>query len=170
MRAILDRGTRRKRENQLMMIRATKELLASMLDEAGVSPSAMTAADVRTVVEVFHRFAALPVDDAAQPGEDGDGVLAQFGTVGFRGRLEFSADLTRQLIEGGGEDSAIWQLSCTLHWPPSAETEGLASGHLWSFGKTLDEFFTDAVALPGWAWALTGSAAPQDLAITLEEL
>jgi hypothetical protein len=153
-----------------MLIHATKERLALMLDDAGVSPSAMTAADVRTVVDVFHGFAVLPVDDAAQPEEDGDGVLAQFGTFDFRGRFEFSVGFTRQLIEGGGDDSPIWQLGCTLHWPASADTESLASGNLWSFGKTLDEFFTDAVALPGWAWALKCSTAPQDLAITFEEL
>jgi hypothetical protein len=74
------------------------------------------------------------------------------------------------LIEKADEDSSIWQLSCTPRWPSSTATEGLGSGHLWSFGATLDEFFTDVVALPGWAWALKGSAAPTDLAITLEEV
>jgi hypothetical protein len=64
----------------------------------------------------------------------------------------------------------MWQLSCTLYWAPSAATEVLASGHLWSSGKTLDEFFADAVVLPGWAWALDGVQVPQDLAITIDEI
>lgn len=153
-----------------MLIREAGTRLASMLDDAGVNRSVVTAAGVWATVEVFRRFAAIPVDDAAPPEEDGDGVLAQFGTFDLRGRREFSADLTRQFIEAGSEGASIWQLSCTLHWTPSAQTEGLASGHLWSFGKPLDEFFAEAVALPGWAWALAGARAPRDLAITLGEI
>ena len=157
-----------KRDDQLMLIRAAKAVLASMLDDSGVNPSAVTAADVRTTFEVFRRFAAIPADDAAPLEEDGDAVLAQFGTYDFRGQREFSADLTRQFLEAGDEDPPMWQLSCTLHWAPNAETEAVGSGHLWSFGKTLDEFFAEAVVLPGWAWALDGVQAPQDLAIILD--
>lgn len=64
----------------------------------------------------------------------------------------------------------MWQLSCTLYWAPSADTELLGSGHLWSFGKTLDEFFTEAFALPGWAWALDHSETPRDLEIALSQV
>jgi hypothetical protein len=46
----------------------------------------------------------------------------------------------------------------------------LASGSLWSFGRSLDEFFDDAVALPGWAWALNTSGRPAGLAIVLSEV
>jgi hypothetical protein len=150
--------------------RQTKVLLESMLTDAGVNPSVVTAADVRTVVGVFRRFAAISIDDAAPPEEDGDGVLAQFGTFDFRGQREFWADLTRQFIEAGDEYAPMWQLSCTFHWTRSAETEGFASGHLWSFGTPLDEFFAEAAALPGWAWALAGVQAPRDLEITLGEV
>jgi hypothetical protein len=85
-----------------------------------VEPTAAAAIDVRRAVEVFRRFAALPVEDAESPEEDGDGVLAQFGTYGFRGQPEFSTDLTRQLVEVGGEDAPTWQLSCTLYWRPES--------------------------------------------------
>lgn len=102
--------------------------------------------------------------------EDGDAVFAQFGTHDFRGVPEFSADLTRQLLAAGEAGSRMWQLSCTLHWDPNRETNALASGHLWSFGMTLEEFFGQVAALPGWAWALTGSQAPRDLATTLAEV
>ncbi|GGR02127.1 hypothetical protein GCM10010168_18480 [Actinoplanes ianthinogenes] len=152
-----------------MMIRAVEERLVSMLGEAGVSPGAMTAAAVRTVVDVFQRFAALPVDDVERPEEEGDGVLAEFGTVDFRGRREFATVLTRQLIEPG-DDASIWQLSCTLYWPSSVETEELGAGHLWSFGRTLDDFFAQAAGLAGWAWALKNPSAPRDLVIALEEV
>jgi hypothetical protein len=141
-----------------------------MLDDAAVDSNASAMTDVRHAVEAFRRFAALPVDDAKPPEDDGDGVVAQFGTYDFRGQREFSADLTRQVVEVGGEDAPMWQLSCTFYWPPSTATDGLASGHLWSFGKTLDEFFDEAVALPGWAWALNGTQEPRDIVITLDQI
>ncbi|GAB1644101.1 hypothetical protein [Krasilnikovia sp. MM14-A1259] len=153
-----------------MLILATRDALVSMLADAGVNPDAMTPAAVRTTVEVFRGFAALPVEGVLPPEEDGDGVLAQFGTYDFRGRPEFSADLTRQFAGAGGVDAPVWQLSCTLYWAAHAATEGLGCGHLWSFGKTLDEFFAEAGALPGWAWALDSPEAPQDLVITFAEL
>ena len=153
-----------------MLIREAKNRLVAMLHEAGVTSGAVTAADVRTIFEVYQHFAAIPVDDAASVEEDGDAVLAQFGTHDFRGVPEFSADLTRQLLAAGEAGSRMWQLSCTLHWYPNRETNALASGDLWSFGMTLEEFFVEVAALPGWAWALTGSQAPRDLAITLEEV
>ncbi|SNT29748.1 hypothetical protein SAMN05421812_104328 [Asanoa hainanensis] len=103
------------------------------------------------------------------PEDDGDGILAQFGTFAFDGLREFSADLTRQFIDAGDED-AVWQLSCTFHWSARAETEALGSGQLWSFGRSLDDFFAEALALPGWAWALAGVRAPRQLTIELERI
>ena len=144
-----------------MLIRETKALLASMLDGVGADPRAVTMADVRKVVGVFRRFAGITVDDAAAPEDDGDAVLAQFGTHDLRGQREFSADLTRQFVEPGDERAPMWQVSCTLHWATSAATDVLASGHRWSFGKTLDEFFAEIAALPGWHWALNGVQSPE---------
>ncbi|XVV14871.1 hypothetical protein ACQP2X_11220 [Actinoplanes sp. CA-131856] len=149
-----------------MLISTARGILTSMLDDAGVRPGSASVGDVRTTLEVFRRFAEIPVEDAGQPDDDGDGIVAQYGTYDFRGRREFSAGLTRQLVE----EPSTWQLSCTFHWSPSAGTEALASGHVWSFGKTLDEFFTEAVALPGWAWATAGTRAPRDLEIVLDEI
>ncbi|GIM94346.1 hypothetical protein [Paractinoplanes toevensis] len=153
-----------------MLIRETEVVLASVLDDAAMDSNAVAATDVRHVVEAFRRFAELPVEDARPPDEDGDGVLAQFGTYEFRGQREFSASLTRQLVERGGEDAPMWQLSCTLYWPTNTATENLASGHLWSFGKDIDRFFDEAVALPGWAWALGGTHAPGDVVIMLDQI
>jgi hypothetical protein len=84
------------------------------------------------VVKTFQSFAAIPVSDCAPIDEDGDGVLAQFGTYGLRGTQEFSVDLSRQLIEAG-DDGPTWQLSCTLYWDSTPDTTALGSGSLWSF-------------------------------------
>jgi hypothetical protein len=142
-----------------VLISATAAVLTSMLDEAGARPEAAAG--------VFRRFAEIPVEDALPPREDGDAILAQYGTYDFRGRPEFSVELTRQLIADAGEDPPMWQVSCAFYWDP---IESVGSGHLWSSGLTLDEFFARAVALPGWAWAIAGTAPHRDFAVTLEEI
>ena len=152
-----------------MLIAEAETYLLAMLASAGVTPGAVTADDVREIVDVYRRFAAIRVADAAPVEEDGDAVLAQFGTHDFRGVSEFSADLTRQMV-AEGRDAQMWQLSCTLYWNPSPATDALASGDLWSFGMPPDDFFAEVAALPGWAWALAGSQAPRDLAITFAEV
>jgi hypothetical protein len=159
----------RTRDDETVLISEAKPLLTSMLDGVGVRPGTAAAVNVLTMVQVFQRFAAMPVDDAASPEHDGDGVLAQFGTFTFDGGPEFSADLTRQFIEADDE-YAMWQLRCTFRWTPSAETEALGSGDLWSFGMPLDDFFAEALALPGWAWALAGVHAPRHLTIELGQI
>jgi hypothetical protein len=90
-----------------MLIRATKDVLASMLNEAGVSPRAVTTASVLATVGTFRQFAMLPAEDAAPPEEDGDAVLAEFGTYDFRGEREFSVGLTRQFTRVGDEDAPM---------------------------------------------------------------
>ncbi|GAA2560661.1 hypothetical protein GCM10010435_35200 [Winogradskya consettensis] len=149
-----------------MWIRETEAFLMSMLGDAGVDPSRVTAAEVRATVEVFRAFAVLPVEGAALSEEDGDGVLAQCG----RDERGFSADLTRQFIEAGGGDFRTWQLSCSFRWGAGAGAEMVAPGHLWSFGRDFGEFFADAMALPGWAWALEGRETPRELTIALTEV
>jgi hypothetical protein len=63
-----------------VLIRQTKTVLASMLDDAGLNSSAAATNKVRPVVETFRRFAALPVEDARPSEEDGDRVLDQSET------------------------------------------------------------------------------------------
>ncbi|GAA0454962.1 hypothetical protein Aca07nite_68640 [Actinoplanes capillaceus] len=164
-----ERVGRRKCDDHQMLIRATKAVLASMLEEAGVGSRAIITANVRATVETFRQFAMLPTEDAAPLEEDGDAVLAEFGTYGFRGGREFSAGLTRQFAEVGDE-GAMWQVGCTFYWAPQAATDILASGHLWSFGRALDDFFDELGDLPGWAWALGGGQAPSELVIALDRI
>jgi hypothetical protein len=157
-------------DDQPVLICASKAALASMLDDAGVDVTAPVKADVETAVATFRQFAALSVEDAAPHDEDGDGILAQFGTYDLGGQREFSVDFTRQFITAGSEDLPVWQLNCTFFWASSEATDALASGHLWSFGRTLSEFFDEAVELPGWAWALRASLVPERLSVTLSQV
>jgi hypothetical protein len=153
----------------LMQIRDARAHLVAMLSQGGVTPGAITSTDLRTVVDVYRRFARIRTDDAAPAAEDGDGVLAQFGMYSFRGSNEFSVELTRQFIESG-DGARLWQLNCTIYYAPSTANGAMASGALWSFGMTLDEFFDHAAALAGWAWALAGSEEPRELVVAFSEV
>lgn len=153
-----------------MRIGETRTCLLSMLAEAGIAPGVVGVDCISTVVAIFRNFATISVEDAVPASEDGDGVLAQFGTYDFRGRREFSTDLTRQFIEVGDEDAPMWQLSCAFHWESNAATDSLSSGNLWSFGTPLERFFDEALALPGWAWALASPPSPRDLTIVLDQV
>lgn len=140
------------------MVEAEGELLA-LLAASGVNPGHVAASEVATVAAVYRQFASIIVTDVLPPDEDGDGVLAQFGTHDFRGKAAFAADLTRQFMQLDGEDeddTCMWQLSCTIYWKPSTATRRLGAGDLWSFGSDLEDFFDEALAMPGWAWALQG--------------
>ena len=154
-----------------MLIRESGALLKVMLAAAGENLGAVGASDPPAIWQVFERFARIPVDDARPADEDGDGLLAQFGTFDFRGPQEFSTDLTRQFIERDDDDGAMWQLSCTLFWDPTPDTAALGRGELWSFEfATADTFFARASALPGWSWALAGSRPPRAAEVALDRV
>ena len=137
-----------------MLIEDSEGNLLAMLAEVGVTPGRLDTDQLRAVVDVFRRFVLIPVEDAAPVDDDGDGALAQSGTFKFRGSREFEADLTRQFVEVAEQDPEMWQLSCTLRWHPTEETDALLSGNVWSFDKSWDQFFAEAMELPGWDWAL----------------
>lgn len=146
-----------------MLIREAEAGLLTTLAHAGVASGPIRPGDVGIIVEVSRRFAAIPADDAAPADEDGDGVIAHFGTYTFRGSPEFDTGLTRQFVGAGEQDPPLWQLSCTVHWAPTPETAALREGDLWSFGMSLDDFFTQAAALPGWAWPSVGRRRPETM-------
>jgi|GEM_PF-3644530 len=150
-----------------MLIREAKDRLEQLLADVESGERNETP-NPEAVLKVFQSFAAIPADDCAPMDEDGDGVLAQFGTYGLRGTQEFSVDLTRQFIEAG-DDGLIWQLSCTLCWDPTPNTTALGNGTLWSFDAEFGDFFRNAALLPGWKWALGTNQKPNSLDIRLEE-
>lgn len=44
---------------------------------------------------------------------------------------QFVFDITRQLIQRGGEDEDIWQLSVRFKFAPTEELRGLGKGNKW---------------------------------------
>jgi hypothetical protein len=136
-----------------------------MVRRAGVSLTDPAAGSVGQVLDVIRDFSNIPVAGIAPLDEDGDGVLAQFGTYAIDGPRRFEVDLTRQFTKRG-EDPQIWQLSCTLKWLPSPDTDAIGSGEFWSFGLDLEDFFREVARLDAFQWALTTERAP--VAITLD--
>lgn len=141
-----------------MRISDSETRLSAMLDDVRWAKADRNPS--RDVVDVFSRFARMPVTDAAPASEDGDGLLAEFGTYKVDDHDgEFQVSLTRQYIESR-EDAHMWQLSCSMYWANTPETASLGAGEVWSFGLDLRGFFAQMRRLPGWDWALRTPEAP----------
>jgi hypothetical protein len=140
--------------------------LRELLVQAEVDLERPTIEDVERTWNVWRRFADEPVEDAAPRDEDGDGILAQYGTYGWsKGRFE--VDLTRQFTfaDEDGEYDHMAQLSCTFRFEMTDTLRALPGGDLWSFGMDLDAFFAAALALPGFAAVRESRAEPVELDI-----
>ncbi len=128
------------------------ERLRDLLREAGVNVEDPSAADVQRAWGVMAVFVAEPVEDAEPRDRDGDGILAQYGVFDWGDGEQFELDMTRQFsfVDEDGEYSHMAQLQCTFCFEPTAELRALGSDDLWSFGMPLDEFFENALVLPGF--------------------
>jgi hypothetical protein len=95
---------------------------------------------------VFREFAALPVSAAD------DTLLFQCGTYDFTGHEQFHWNLTRQFsFEEEGEYAGMEQLQLTVLYEPAPELRPLEVS-LWSSDcGSLEEFFTEVEALPGFS-------------------
>jgi hypothetical protein len=75
----------------------------------------------------------------------GDMLLSQWGIYDWGSGSIFQYDVTRQLttevIDENHADDALWQLSLTLHYTPTAEARATGSGDHWCSGlDRVDEF------------------------------
>jgi hypothetical protein len=126
--------------------------LRALLRAAGVNLHSPSADDVQRTWNVMQAFAAEPVEDAEPRDEDGDGILAQYGTYDWGDGEHFELDMTRQFsfADEDGEYSHMAQLQCTFQFEPTDELRALGDENLWSFELPLDEFFEQALAMPGF--------------------
>jgi hypothetical protein len=141
--------------------------LRALLREAGVDLDRPSADDVQTTWQVMRRFAAEPVDDADPREAEGDGILAQYGTYDWGDGEQFELDMTRQFSfsDEDGEYSHMAQLQCTFQFEPSDALRALGEANLWSFDLPLDEFFDEALALPGFSGVRDSRAEPLRLVV-----
>lgn len=108
-------------------------------------------------------LAAERVEDAARE-EDGDALLAQYGSYGLCTPKHFQLDMTRQLTFYDGEDyDRMTQLHCTFEFELTDMLTAVGEKSLWSFGMDLDDFFEEALALPGFVAVEQGRLRPVGL-------
>ena len=123
-------------------------------------------------VAIVRRFAAEPVDDADPPEHDGDAILAQYGVYDWGSGEYFELDMTRQFSfsDEDGEYDHMSQLHCTFRFEATVELRGLGERNLWSFGRSLDEFFDEALAMPGFRHTHSARLAPVALEIDYSDV
>jgi hypothetical protein len=150
-----------------VLVRNSLEALRGFAATRGLDLASMGAAECVDVVSDW--YLSERADDIATDG-DVDMLLFQWGTYDWGGGASFEYDVTRQLMAGDtdDDDAAIWQLSCTLHYPPSGETEALGRGDRWCASPyALDEFRLMIEAEPATAFAR--SRKPARIEVSLEQ-
>jgi len=120
-------------------------------------------ADVDLAWAVMRQFAGEKVDDAQPVEEAGDGLLAQYGTYDSDGEPVFMLDMTRQFsfADADGEYSHMTQLYCEFQFAATDELREAGEDNLWSFGRPLDDFFDEALDMPGFRRVRELGVAPR---------
>ena len=120
----------------------------------------------------MRRFADERADDAQAPEDGGDGILARSAIYAWGGPAHFELDMTRQFsfADEDGDYSHMTQLQCTFQFAVSDELRGLGADNLWSFDLSLDAFFEQALALPGFRGVRDLGVDPLRLVIEYNEV
>jgi hypothetical protein len=106
--------------------------------------------------------------DALGLDEDGDGLLFEWGTFDF-GARRFQYGISRQITTAEDDDSEMWQLHVTLHYPADADTAALGQGNHWCFQPSALPAFEQAVAESA-ATSYARNHRPDRVEITLEQV
>lgn len=112
-------------------------------------------------------FAHERVVDLAPPEDDGDLLLAQYGTYDWGHGEWFELDLTRQFIfnDRRGEYLRMSQLRCVFEFEPTERLRELGADDLWSSDGGVDDFFAQALTLTGFAFVREQELKPQRLRV-----
>ncbi len=94
----------------------------------GVDPDTLDAVTAVDVMLEWYQFERA--EDVVALDEDGDLLLFQWGSYDWGEGRSFQYEIVRQLIVAE-DDDGIWQLSVTLYYPESEETQALGAGHRW---------------------------------------
>jgi len=140
------------------------EGFADILEAAGFAPEdVLPEAGIRLMLGFYHdeRVEGCRID------EDGDALLYQWGTYDWGEGEAFDLNITRQLIDGDGEDEDILQLGLTFSFEPSAELRRVGAGNRWCFSPVeLDELRSFIKASP--AFAAIATLRPIQVVLRLE--
>jgi len=145
-----------------------------MLDARGIREGdALPKGAVAEAWSVFKEFAEMPVEGMSCD-DDSDGLLFQTGVYDWhdgRGR-NFNFSLVRQFVfhEETGAYDHMEQLEVLLLFEPTPQLEALPRDELWSFGKSLPEYFRDVESLASFKGVVASGLSPTDLQVRLGEV
>jgi hypothetical protein len=132
-----------------VMIRDAQRNLVDLASQRGLDLASLGPSEAVDIM--IHWYETTEAVDAAPHDEDGDALLFQSGSFAFEHPRTFQYDITRQLISSDGDDQVVWQLSLTLHYEPTPESENLRGDTgIWCFAKA---------DIPTWRVAVQTSAA-----------
>lgn len=113
--------------------------------------------------KIFKEFGALRMDDLH--GED-DGLLFQGGIYDFAmlGGRKLHFSFVRQFVyyEDGDYDH-MEQLECCFLFEPTPDLEVVQAQNLWSFGFSLDDFYTRVEQMPAFRVPIDRRLRPSGL-------
>jgi hypothetical protein len=142
----------------------------NLVDLASLHGPDLASLDPSEAVDIMiHWYETMEAVDAVPDDEDGDALLFQWGSFEFEHPRTFQYDVTRQLISSDGDEHVVWQLSLTLHYEPTPESDDVRGDrYIWCFTKA---------DIPTWRAAVQGSAAttyvaqrrPLRAAVTFEQ-
>ena len=142
---------------------AEAELMAR-LSTFGASAEGPSYSDVERTLQTLRAFADEPVDDLEARDSAADTWLAQHGPYGGG---TFVLDMTREFrfVDKEGRYSHSAVLSRGLYFAPFLALKGLQAADLSSAGLSLDDFFRQALELPGFKRVRDHQPAPNGLRV-----
>jgi hypothetical protein len=155
------------RDDVPVMIRDAQRNLMDVASQHGLDLASLDPSEAVDIM--IHWYETMEAVDAAPNDEDGDALLFQWGSFEFEHLRTFQYDITRQMISSDGDEQVVWQLSLTLHYEPTPESENLRGDKdFWCLAKA---------GIQTWRAAVQASAAtsyvtqrrPLRVAVTFEQ-
>jgi hypothetical protein len=142
---------------------AEDELMAR-LSTFGASAGGPSYVDVERTWQTLRAFADEPVEDVNSHDPSADTWFAQRGPYGGGTSV---LDITREFrfADEEGHYSHSGVLSCGVYFAPFPDLKGLSAADLSSAGLGLDDFFRQALELPGYKRVREHDAPPKGLRI-----
>ena len=111
-----------------MKTRDAKKQFLRVLKQRGLKLSSLSPNEGIDAMIAFYNDVRAEGCDLNQQG---DMLLYQWGNYDWGDGESFEFDITRQLIDGDGEDEDIRQLNLTFHFTPTATLRKLEAGNRW---------------------------------------
>jgi hypothetical protein len=129
-----------------MKVRDTKKQFVQVLKKRGLKLSSLSPEEGIDAIIAFYKDVRA---DGCDLKQQGDMLLYQWGNYDWGVGESFEFDITRQLIEGDGEDENIRQLNLTFHFKPTDSLHKLKNGNRWCRSPKMLKSFQSFVKSSG---------------------